>query len=51
MIKVYNQVSLGAYDKVRNKEIYEAQAAEEGITVKKYYGGVISINLKPSKKT
>ena len=37
-IKIYNQVSLGATDIVRSKELYEQNAMELGVKVKKYHG-------------
>ena len=37
-IKIYNQVTLGASDTILSKEIYELQAWEMGVKVKKYHG-------------
>ena len=37
-IKIYNQVSLGASDTIRSKELYELQAWKLGIQVKTYHG-------------
>jgi len=37
-IKIYNQVTLGASDTIRSKELYELQAWEMGVKVKKYHG-------------
>ena len=38
-IIIYNQVSLGASDTVRSKEIYELWAAKHGVSMKCYRGG------------
>ena len=37
-IKTYNQVSLGASDTVRSKELFELHAWDMGIKIKKYHG-------------
>ena len=37
-VSVLNQLSLGAADTVRSKEIYEEQEADMGISIKQYYG-------------
>ena len=37
-IIIYNQVSLGASDNVRSKELYELWAAEHGVSGKFYRG-------------
>lgn len=37
-INIYNQVTLGASDTIRSKELYELQACERGGKVKKYHG-------------
>ena len=38
VIKIYHQVSLGASDTVRSKEVHELWALEYGINVKTYRG-------------
>ena len=38
LVKIYNQVSSGTTDTIRSKELYEMQAADMGIKIKKYYG-------------
>ena len=46
-IIIYNQVSLGASDIVRRKELYELWATEHGVSVKSYRGnnGVYTSNM------
>ena len=36
-MKAYNQVSLGASDTIRSKELYELDAEKMGIAVKRYH--------------
>ncbi len=38
VIKIHHQVSLGASDTVRSKELHELWAAEHGVSVKSYRG-------------
>ena len=38
VIKIHHQVSLGASDTVRSKELHELWAAEHGVSVKNYRG-------------
>ena len=50
-MKIYNQVSLGASDTVRRKDLYEQHAGDMGVKLKKYHRDNGVFKTKAFKKS